>query len=312
MLITTGIRPISEYFATLPGTPVGVINWNDHAPKTSTRLSNNKLKNKLHALVRRRKFASLEHLCSSHDLLYADIHKLDSAKLHSTLTHWQCDLVITSRCSFVPSEALPKLSHGAINIHPSWLPSYRGGEPILSQILDNQTSLATSIHRLTDEYDKGPVLAQIKTDRPHAISKDTLSNITDGVLGQELLCGVIETLIKNPNFQGIEQPTKSPSRYARTETPESIGSKIPIDSFSAQSLWDLLNYFGYCPHEWLTLSAWQKQLQWRPIRWRELKKATEKTKWQVRNGGSVVYLQSDQATIELRPKYSSFYRLLRK
>ena len=296
----------------LPGTPVGIVNWNDHVIMPSSRLFNNRIKNKIHALARKRKYASLEHLCTSQGLLYADIHKRDSEKLYSTLTSWKCDLVITSGCSFVPSAALPYLSHGAINMHPSWLPDYRGGEPVLWQIIDNKKELATSVHRLTDEYDRGAVLVQKRTIRPHAATKAALSNLTDGVLGREVLSRVIELLTASPDTKGAVQPTKSPTCYAKAESPESIANKIPIDSLSAQSLWDLIHYFGYCPQQWLGLSGWQKQVQWQPVRWHENNIMADKTQWRINISGLVLYLHSDQATIELKPRYSSLYRLLRK
>lgn len=311
-LITAGLGPITGYFSTLPGTPVGIVNWNDHIAAQPNRFVNKKLKNAIHAKLRGRQFASLEHLCDSHNLLYADIHKSDSDALRSTLTNWECDLVITSRCSFVPSAALPHLSHGAINMHPSCLPDYRGGEPILWHIIDNQEELGTSIHRLTDEYDRGAVLAQKRTTRPHAASKASLLDITDEVLGRELLSSVIESLTANPTTQGIEQPKESPTRYARAKTPEAFANEIQIDTLSAQSLWNLIHYFGYCPPQWLDLSGWRTLCQWRPVKLNQKNVTTDKTAWSVNSADSSVYLHSDQATIELKPSYPSLYQLFRK
>lgn len=217
--------------------------------------------------------------------------------------------MITSRCSFVPLAALPHLSHGAINVHPSWLPDYRGGEPILWHIIDNQKELATSIHRLTNEYDRGAVLAQKRAIRPHAATKATLLNITDAVLGHELLSIVIKSLMANPMAQGIEQPIESPTRYARTKTPDAFANEIQIDTLSAQSLWDLIHYFGYCPHQWLALSGWRTHCQWRAEKLHQKYATTEKTHWNINSAGSSVFLHSDQATIELKPRFLSHYRL---
>ena len=305
VLITNGMRPIAEYFATLPGIPVGVINWNDQATQTSGRLSNNRQKNKLHALVRKRKYASLEHLCTSHKLLYTNIHKHDIDKMHSTLTNWKCDLAITSSCSIVPALALPPMSHGAINLHPSWLPDYRGGEPLLWHILEGQKEIAASVHRLTDKYDSGAVLAQERTTRPPATSKVGLNHITENILGHELLTNVIEFLIANPNTQGSEQPRKSPTRFANVKTPAAIANEIHVDSLAAQSLWDLIHYFGYCPPDWLGLTGWRKHVKWRPARFLIQKTSTDSTKWNINTRGAAMFLQNDHATIELRPMYSS-------
>lgn len=277
----------------------------------SGKLASLRQKNALYARLRGRQFASLEHLCGSHNLLYCDIYKRDTAKLQATLSDWQCDLVITSGCSFVPLDALTNLSHGAINMHPSGLPGYRGGEPILWQIVDKEMELATSIHRLTDKFDCGAVLAQKRITRPHAATKAALLNITDGVLGRELLSSAIEMLTANPMSAGVEQPKESPTRSAPGRSPERFADEFGIDSFSAQTLWDLIHYFGYCPHPWLALSGWRKLFEWRPVRMYEQAVTTDITNWQINKAGSTVFLHSDQATIELKPRYASVHRLLR-
>ena len=309
----------------MPATPVGIIRWNDQTPKPSSKSAISGIKSAVHARIRGRQFATLEHLCSAQNLLYADIHKQDAETLHSTLTQWECDLVITSRCSFVPSTGLPQLTHGAINMHPSWLPDYRGGDPILWQIAEDQKDIATSIHRLTDEYDKGAVLAQKRTARPNGLSKAALLGIADRVLGRELLSDIIASLMSdsNPddsaadNMDGIEQPEKSPTRYAPARSPSAFASEHPINegaeqSFSAQTLWDLTHYFGHCPDQWLALSGWRKRFDWCAVRMDQQNTATDKTLWQVNSAGLSMYLVSDQATIELKPKLTSLIRRLRQ
>ena len=311
-LITAGLGPVADYFSTLPGIPVGVVNWNENTAASANYCNRKRIKNIIHAKLLGRQFATLEHLCANHNLLYADILKRNVEALHATLTAWECDLVITSRCSFVPSAALPHLSHGAINMHPSWLPDYRGGEPILWHIIDNQKELGTTIHRLTDKYDRGPVLAQQRTQRPHAASKANLLDITDALLGRELLANVIELLTTNPKAHGIEQPNESPTRYARAISPEALANETQINSLSAQSLWNLIHYFGYCPPQWLGLSGWQTLCQWRAVRMNQRSATTEKIAWSVNSAESSIYLHSDQATIELKPSCPPLHKLFRR
>lgn len=54
--------------------------------------------------------------------------------------------------------AVPRL--GAINIHPSALPKYRGPSPVLWAIRNGDPYLGLTVHRMTDRIDAGPVLAQ--------------------------------------------------------------------------------------------------------------------------------------------------------
>lgn len=64
----------------------------------------------------------------------------------------------------IPDEilAIPKL--GAINIHYSLLPKYRGASPVESAILNGDTETGVTIQKITSKMDAGNILAQEKTD----------------------------------------------------------------------------------------------------------------------------------------------------
>ena len=53
--------------------------------------------------------------------------------------------------------AVPGL--GALNVHPSALPKYRGPSPVLWAIRNGNPCTGLTAHRMTDRIDAGPVLA---------------------------------------------------------------------------------------------------------------------------------------------------------
>lgn len=55
---------------------------------------------------------------------------------------------------------LPRL--GAINVHPSLLPKFRGASPVRDAILSGEKETGTSIMRMDEKMDHGPVIAQEK------------------------------------------------------------------------------------------------------------------------------------------------------
>ena len=69
--------------------------------------------------------------------------------------------------------AVPKL--GVLNVHPSALPKYRGPSPVLWAIRSGDPCLGLTVHRMTERFDAGPVLAQVD-DLP----------IPDAVTGQDV------------------------------------------------------------------------------------------------------------------------------
>lgn len=60
----------------------------------------------------------------------------------------------------IPGDVIGSLRYGALNVHPSLLPKYRGPSPIPWAIRNGDTDLGMTIHRMTEETDAGPILAQ--------------------------------------------------------------------------------------------------------------------------------------------------------
>ena len=90
--------------------------------------------------------------------------------------------------------------HGAINIHPSLLPKYRGPSPIVSAILNGDQETGVTIIRIDEEMDHGPILAQEKLKLTgHEMIQDLEKTL--GGLGSELLV----KLLKTPIPDGVKQ-----------------------------------------------------------------------------------------------------------
>jgi methionyl-tRNA formyltransferase len=71
------------------------------------------------------------------------------------------DLIISGGFPWrIPSDvlALPRL--GAINMHPALLPRYRGPAAIEWAFRNGDAELGFSVHRLSPDFDTGPILAQ--------------------------------------------------------------------------------------------------------------------------------------------------------
>jgi methionyl-tRNA formyltransferase len=69
-------------------------------------------------------------------------------------------LVVAAYGRIIPGSvlALPRL--GAINVHPSLLPAYRGPSPIQAAIADGAATTGVTIMYITDELDAGDIILQ--------------------------------------------------------------------------------------------------------------------------------------------------------
>jgi methionyl-tRNA formyltransferase len=89
--------------------------------------------------------------------------------------------------------ALPTL--GAINFHPSLLPRHRGPNPVAWTIRMGDSDYGITWHRMSPEYDCGPILAQRSTP---VLDEDTVSDVQPRLttLGLRMLRGVFVRLIE--------------------------------------------------------------------------------------------------------------------
>ncbi|KRT67248.1 MAG: methionyl-tRNA formyltransferase, methionyl-tRNA formyltransferase [candidate division WWE3 bacterium CSP1-7] len=78
------------------------------------------------------------------------------AKLKPTL------FVVASYGMIVPSETLLIPEKGALNVHPSLLPKYRGASPIQAAILNGDTETGVTIMLMDEQMDHGPIVSQEK------------------------------------------------------------------------------------------------------------------------------------------------------
>ncbi|WP_369033234.1 methionyl-tRNA formyltransferase [Streptomyces adonidis] len=84
-----------------------------------------------------------------------------SEGLGAALRGYDLDLLVCYGFSWrLPRSVLRVPRYGAVNIHCSMLPKYRGPAPVLWAIRNGDSHLGMTVHRMNEEFDAGPVLAQ--------------------------------------------------------------------------------------------------------------------------------------------------------
>jgi len=107
------------------------------------------------------------------------------------LQHLGPDLLIVAAYGrILPPEILAISPHGALNVHASLLPRYRGASPISAAILAGEDLTGVSVMLMNEAMDAGPLLASAKrTISPN----DTTESLTKALseLGAELLVTIL-------------------------------------------------------------------------------------------------------------------------
>jgi len=204
VLITAGIDDFSRKFHQLPGNPCAIIELDDWTPT-------HKLRHFLRScvgIVARNQRDNLARYARLQGMGYHAVPRTQKDKIQSIVKKESADLVITYGCPMIPVRYLDQPKYGAINIHDSLLPEYRGGDPLFWQVLHGVTETGITIHRLTDKLDSGPILRQVRIERPKYVSEKNLSHLLNVNVGfQALKATVLD--IRDGKLNELPQPKNS-------------------------------------------------------------------------------------------------------
>ena len=150
-------------------------------------------------------YFDFKNFIQSRGLNYIDFDNLDEPELIQKIKDLDIDAAVV--CSYnykIPKVLIDATKDGFINVHPSMLPKYRGGNPYSRVIMNGETETGVTIHFMDSEFDTGDIIAQ----KPYHIpSKATMGTIFNELnfIGIELLLQVLQTY-ETEDLPRIPQP----------------------------------------------------------------------------------------------------------
>ena len=155
-------------------------------------------------------------------------------------------MIVVAYGLIIPQGILDLFPRGAINVHPSLLPHYRGASPIQSAILNGERITGISIMLMDAKMDHGPLLAQQEIKLSGEETNESLHNQLAGI-GSPLLLQTIKKYLAGeitPQEQNHEAAT-----FCKTISKENA----QIDwQLSAQEIKQKIYAFYPWPATWTT------------------------------------------------------------
>jgi len=161
-------------------------------------------------------------LANKLDLKLISVDSLKNKQFISTIEKLQADIFVVVAFRILPSLLLSLTNKGAMNLHASLLPKYRGAAPIQHAILNGDSETGISTFIIDKNLDTGPILLQKKISISNQDNFDTLSKkISDE--GPVLILKSLDLLEKD-NYKLFSQLDKEAS-YA----PKILKNELLID-----------------------------------------------------------------------------------
>lgn len=100
--------------------------------------------------------------CSKNKIPYLSVQQFNNITIQQLKEINTSVGVLADFGLIIPQAILNLFPKGIINIHPSYLPKYRGPTPVQTAILNGEKVTGVTIIKLDEEIDHGPIVAQEK------------------------------------------------------------------------------------------------------------------------------------------------------
>ncbi len=206
-------------------------------------------------------FENLEKKIIRRGIFYKKISCSDYESLEENLCRLKPDVIAAFNLGIIPSHLLTVPKHGILNLHPSLLPRYRGGDPI--QWMANRFDLqgGVTIHFMSEKLDHGDIVVQ----EPFKVTPGSSGHqVAQRVIydrGVNLMINSI-LAIQNNTITRTPQPTTSPTPYAKRLSHRDLWEFIDWHNWSLDHTWHMLCCTPFWVHYLPVGKSWRRLCEW--------------------------------------------------
>lgn len=193
----------------------------------------------VYALFRRRE-DSLKRWCDRRGVPYNFIWKGNSSEVAGWISSLKPELIVIFSMSQLLNEDILRLPPlGVINLHPSYLPAYRGANPDFWQYYDMEMAPGVTVHYVDKGEDTGDIIFQERLNMPLGTkSPEWLDRLISGV-GVPLVLKALDAIAAG-NAPRKAQPSDSPTLRARNLSASEHAKIIDWVNWPVERIWHVL------------------------------------------------------------------------
>ena len=183
---------------------------------------------------------SLESFCKNKNIEYRIMKNCNDVGLEDFINKLKPDLIVVYSMSSLLSKkifSIPK--YGTINLHPAYLPDYRGANPCFWQYYDMELNPGATVHYINEGEDLGDIIYQQRINIELGIkSKERLDKLISE-LGVNLLIKSIND-IELGIAPRVVQDLKSKTVRARNLKEHEHSKIINWNDWEGIKIWNIL------------------------------------------------------------------------
>lgn len=182
----------------------------------------------------------LRDFCEKRGVSYNSIWKDNAAEISVWIDFLKPDLIVIFSMSQLLKDNIIKIPPlGVINLHPSFLPDYRGANPDFWQYYDMELNPGVTVHYVDAGEDTGDVIFQDRVYIPLGTQSPQRLDKLIGEIGVPLVLKAVD-VIAHGNAPRIPQPAQSSTARARNLKPEEHAQIIEWEHWPIERIWHIL------------------------------------------------------------------------
>lgn len=151
-------------------------------------------------------YQTFKNFVKSRSLNFIEYDSIKDDSLIETIKLLNVDIaVVNSFNDKIPKKFIDAIPNGIINVHPSLLPYYRGGNPYSRVIMNGEKKTGVTLHFMSEEFDTGDIIAQEVCEVDPKETMGTIFNKTNAI-GASMLVKALMYFEKHGNLPRTKQP----------------------------------------------------------------------------------------------------------
>ncbi len=159
-------------------------------------------------------------------------------------------LVVVAYGQILPEELLEMPGYGAVNVHASLLPKYRGASPIEAALLNGENETGVTIMKMSKELDAGDILDIAKLPIEEKDNAETLTAKLS-LLGGKILPYVLKDLVEG----GIHPIPQDHSKATFCHKITKEDGLIDLKNLTARQILNRLRAYTPWPSIYITIEG---------------------------------------------------------
>ena len=187
-----------------------------------------------------KKYQTLKGFCEDRGIKYTHICKGRDKEVEQWVESIAPDLIVVFSMSQLLKESVfAQAKYGTINMHPSYLPEYRGANPDFWQYYNMEMNPGVTVHYVNEGEDTGDIIYQERVHIPLGTKSPECLDKLITETGVSLMLQAIRA-IKEGYAPRISQPLLSPTDRARNLNADEHSTIIDWGKWPIERIWHVL------------------------------------------------------------------------